>query len=170
MPYADYLYVPDEEDNPNSWFHKAGIYHSATSVLIEKFVEGGDGDSLFEISTDQNAINAAPYLASLSLELYMKGFLISFGWSKGKATSMRHDLAKLRSECQSYNENWGDQSIVFVCDRLGQFILGTRENFGGGIRYPRVRDMAVYTSEFLNALKLAYLIVKDNADGALLAE
>ena len=164
MTYIDFIYTPEELSNPDAWIRKAGSYHAASVYLLEKHqTEVVDGEPLENISLILNAISATPYLTALALELYMKGYLVLKGYDIKSIKSFNHNIENLRVECMGIDERWNNNSLCFVCDKLGKYIMGVKDEkwTSGGNRYPQIRDLPIYFEEFKDALVAALTIVKD---------
>lgn len=150
--WLDFINEPQELENPESWYMRGLQYHSAAKLLLGLFLnEVKDGvkinDRLAEII---NAFNTVPYLVSISLELYMKGYLISQGETVQDVVKYKHDLKGLRQKCIEHDQLFNQPSIKLISDRLVEQVLQR-----GGIRYPNKRNAPIYQEDFIEALEIA---------------
>lgn len=167
MSFFDQQYQPNELNNPEAWYQKANSYQCAARTIMNDFREMQDGVPLNDANVLKvNAMGAIPYLTGLALELILKGFLISSGMQVSEVIAFGHDLRKLRARAEEINTNWKNTSLQFVCDKLGPIIMGEKKdkNKKGGIRYPGIRDIAVY-SDFEHALIVAQRLTHTGGPG-----
>lgn len=146
-----FINEPQEPENPESWYMRGLQYHSAAKLLLELFItEVKDkvkiDDRLAEII---NAFNTVPYLASISLELYMKGYLVSRGGPAQDVVRCGHDLKELRQKCVLHDRLFNQPSIRLISDQLVEQVLK-----GGGIRYPDKKNAPIYREDFIEALEI----------------
>jgi hypothetical protein len=155
--YIDLFDEPDGPKNPENWYSRGLQYHSAVTLLIklhkDKVVDNKRITE--EVANIMNAFNTIPYLTALSLELYMKGFLISHNITVKEVLGYRHQSKDLWKKCASLDNRFGLPSIRLIADQLYDHLMKD-----GGVRYPDKQLAPIYIEDFTEALETARGLLK----------
>lgn len=142
--------------DPMFWFMKAWHFASAAQYIMNDHQNREEGSQPGHLD---NAINVAPYLTGLALELFMKGYLVHKDVDPRslRERTIGHDLKKLRQMCLKFGDKrFNNKELVFFTDKLGEQVMKD-----GGIRYPDKLGVPIYYQEFEISLKNLQEVARD---------
>jgi hypothetical protein len=149
-------YLPERLKDPMEWYYKADCYMANAIFILEEFdTRIRDGVKLKDFALLHNAINTVPYISSIAIELYLKGFLISKKVPVEDVIDKKHKIADLRLKCAEYESKFNNVDLSYLTDRLGDLVLKK-----GGVRYPDRRDVPVAIDSIKNSFELILNIIR----------
>lgn len=136
--------------DPKHWLSQANSFHHVVDYIMKDYLisltQGkapqGNGDYLFKIFTP------FLFLLATTIELYLKGYLVSKGVSMMKVRSYKHNLKTLRLACLSFGDKrFGSGMIQYITDYYGRVLSND-----GGLRYPGRKPPPMIFPDYVTVL------------------
>ncbi len=131
--------------NPWHWYQNANSFMALSIIITDHLdAEGPDTDIRFLV-----AAGTLPTIASISIELFLKAYLLASEKRLKEIRKFNHDLEKLRKECEKLDPTaFADRDLIDVCGNYG-----TSVTINGGSKYPTNSAPHILTTAYAYTLR-----------------